>query len=67
MKLLLNIFLIVLVVLFFLDLFMWGVAIGSGHNLPKQTTNSFQFTLIILATLIIIILIMKKKIAKKAS
>lgn len=40
-------------VLLALQLLWWFMAIGSGHNIPQETTNIFSINIIILIVVII--------------
>lgn len=53
MRILLTIFQGLAFVLLALQLLWWFMAIGSGHNIPKETTNIFSMNVIILIMVII--------------
>jgi uncharacterized membrane protein (DUF373 family) len=65
MKVLLNIFLGVLIILAVANLLFWIMAIGSGHNIPTTTTNSILLVFIIIGVLIATVVYLKRRNSKR--
>jgi peptidoglycan/LPS O-acetylase OafA/YrhL len=65
MKILLNVFLGVLILLAVANLLFWIMAIGSGHNIPTRTTNSILLLFILLGVLIALVVYLKRRISKR--
>lgn len=64
MKRLLNIALIILALLILATLLFWAMALGSGHTLPKATTNTLLINLLVLVSLCGIVIGIKKYLGK---
>lgn len=58
-----RVLLIIFILLLLFDLFIWIMAIGSGHTIPPSTT---QFFLISALVLLIAILVIYKFIRKRS-
>jgi hypothetical protein len=65
MKILLNVFLAVLILLAVANLLFWIMAIGSGHNIPTRTTYSILLVFIVTGTLIATVVYLKRRISKR--
>ena len=61
MKIILTILQAVAFVLLAMQLLWWFMAIASGHNMPKQTTNIFSINIIILIVVIIGLFFLKRR------
>ena len=64
-KLILNISLAILIILIVANALFWLMAVGSGHNIPGRTTNSFIVAFLVLGFLIATILLLKGGIVKQ--
>lgn len=62
MKLLLTILLWIVCFLILGQLFIWFLALGSGHNLPNDTQTAFLRNIIILIVLLVAIIFWRKKL-----
>ena len=52
---------IVLIILLIFALFMWLLAMASGHNIPARTTQSFEIIIVIIILLIGFLTVIKRK------
>jgi LPXTG-motif cell wall-anchored protein len=64
-RFLLNAILTLLILLAIANLVFWFLAIGSGHMIPRETTNTILLSLGILGVLIAIVIAFKRKEAKR--
>jgi len=64
MKLLSTILLWLAILLLVGQLFIWFLAYGSGHNIPKDTEMAFLRNVIILFVTIVLFYLWKRKVGK---
>lgn len=65
MKFLLNVILTLLILLAIANLVFLFLAIGSGHNIPRKTTDTIILALVILGILIATVIVFKGKASKR--
>jgi hypothetical protein len=65
MKILLNILLVFFIGAVIAELFIWGMAIVSGHHIPSATIRDFIVTFLMLVILSIGIFLIEKRFMKE--